>query len=73
MGFVDRSKLPVRIIRLKPGEPWPNDDLLDGGLTMEERIALVWPLTQQIWAIAGEPIATPGIQRDVVHIVRGRR
>ena len=41
--------------------------------TMEERIALVWPLTQQSWAIAGEPIATPGIQRDVVHIVRGRR
>jgi hypothetical protein len=44
---VDRSGLPSRVIRLKRGELWPDDDRLADGLTMAERLELVWTLTKQ--------------------------
>lgn len=42
--------------------------------TMEERLALVWRLTLESWAAAGNGIdPEPRIQRDIVRIIRGQR
>jgi hypothetical protein len=70
MDYVDRSRLLTRVIRLSPGDPWPEDDASADDLTMEERIELVWTLTQQAYAIAGEPIGESRLQRHVVHVER---
>ena len=44
----------MRVFRL--GEE-PGDDL-SGSTTAEQRLAMVWPLTLEAWALAGLPIPT---------------
>jgi hypothetical protein len=51
---LDRRSWPVRVFRL--GEE-PRDDL-SGSTTAEQRLAMVWPLTLEAWALAGLPIPT---------------
>jgi hypothetical protein len=48
----DRSTWPVRKFRL--GEE-PSDDL-SHATTAEERLAMVWTLTLEAWALLGEPL-----------------
>ena len=70
---MDRSHLPTRVIRLKPGDSWPDDDGFAGELTVEERIDLVWSLTVDAYAFMGENLAESRLQRHVVHLERGGR
>jgi len=47
-----RRSWPVRVFR--PGEE-PSDDLSDV-TTPEERLAMMWPLAQEAWSLAGIPL-----------------
>ncbi len=47
-----RRAMTARVFRL--GEEPPDD--LGGFTTVEERIAMMWPLTLEAWALAGRPI-----------------
>ena len=51
---------------MKPGDPWPEDDAWVDSMSAGERMDLVWTLTQQAYAFAGEPIGETRLQRDVV-------
>lgn len=48
------SRWPVR--RFELGQE-PLRDALDRS-TVDERIAMMWPLAKEAWAVAGRPIAT---------------
>jgi hypothetical protein len=48
-----RAKWPVGVRRLDE----PGDDISDV-TTAAERIALMWPLAQEAWRLAGRPIPT---------------
>lgn len=48
----DRRSWPVRVFTLG-GEP--GDDLSEV-TTAEQRLAMVWPLTLEAWALAGRPL-----------------
>lgn len=50
----ERRSWPVRVYRL--GEE-PRDDL-SGSTSAEQRLAMVWELTLDAWALAGLPIST---------------
>lgn len=39
-------------------------------MTPEERVALVWPLTLELWALKGWDIGEPGLSRSVVRVIR---
>ena len=52
------AKLPVRIFSL---QEQPGDDL-GATTTAEERVAMIWRLTLDAWAMAGRSI--PQYQRD---------
>jgi hypothetical protein len=41
--------------------------------TPEERLAMVWPLTIQAWALRGEDVSKRPFARDVVRIFRRKR
>jgi hypothetical protein len=69
MNAMDRSRLPTRVVRLAPGDPWPNEDAIPDGLTPSQRLELVWTLTLQAYALAGEPVLAP-MRRDVVRVIR---
>jgi hypothetical protein len=62
----DRSDWPVRKSTL--AEQGFEDDLAH--LTMGERMALMWPLTVQAWALAGEPVVEQEFQRHVIRVER---
>ena len=66
--MTDRSHWQVRKSALS--EQGFEDDLAH--LTMGERMALMWPLTVQAWALAGEPIVEQEFQRHVERLIRGR-
>lgn len=51
-----RQNWPVRKYRL--GEE-PSDDL-SGSTTVQQRIAMMWPLAAEAWEVAGLPIPTYG-------------
>lgn len=51
---VARRSWPVRVYRL--GDE-PGDDL-SGSTTAEQRLAMVWPLTVEAWALAGLSLPT---------------
>ncbi len=70
---MDRSHLPTRLIRMKPGDPWPDDDRLEADLSPEERVELVWTITVDAYAFKGENIAESRLQRHVEHFERGTR
>jgi hypothetical protein len=48
------SRWPVR--RFELGQE-PLRDLLDQS-TVDERLAMMWPLAKEAWSVAGKPIAT---------------
>ena len=62
----DRSDWPVRKSTL--AEQGFEDDLAH--LTMGERMALVWPLTVQARALAGESVTEQEFQRHVIRVER---
>ena len=62
----DRSHWQVRKSTLS--EQGFEDDLAH--LTMGERMALMWPLTVQAWALAGEPVVEQEFQRHVIRVER---
>ena len=41
--------------------------------TPEERWGMMWQLTQDAWAMKGEPIAEPGLNRHIVRVIRPKR
>jgi hypothetical protein len=43
------------------------------GTTAAERVAAMWQLTLDAWAMKGEPVVEPRLQRHVVRIQRGGR
>jgi hypothetical protein len=63
-----RVQIKFRPLRTKGG---PDED--DLRLSIEERIALVWPLTVDAWAFKGERVAESRLPRHIVRVLRGRR
>ncbi len=63
-----RSQWPIRKFQL--GEE-PSDDLT-ATTTAEERIAMVWQLTQDAWAFAGLPFPTYSRSETPVHVLSRR-
>jgi hypothetical protein len=57
LGGADRSAArrswPIRLYRLGGG---PGDDL-SGVTTVAERLAMMWPLALEAWALTGQPLA----------------
>jgi len=47
-----RSSWPVRVFRLGSE---PGDDL-SGSTTAQQRIAMMWPLAREAWALSGRPL-----------------
>lgn len=66
-GSVDRSAWPVR--RFALGEE-PGDDL-SLTTTPSERVAMVWPLTLDAWALAGREM--PAYSRTETPVARRPR
>ena len=62
----DRHRWPVQKYRL--GHE-PGDDL-SGTTTAEERLAMMWPLTLEAWALAGLEIPTYDRGEAVVRVIR---
>jgi hypothetical protein len=58
LGGADRSAArrswPIRVYRLGGG---PGDDL-SGVTTVAERLAMMWPLALEAWALTGRPLPT---------------
>lgn len=65
----DRSGVPTRVFRR--GEPVPHDDYRS--FSVEERLAMMWPLALEAWEFMGDPVREPRLPRHVVRVVRGRR
>lgn len=63
---MDRTRIEVK--RLGDDR---DDDFVPG--TMEERIALVWPLTREACALSGQYDAEQPMQRHITRIIRGKR
>ncbi len=61
-----RSDWPVRTFKL--GEE-PSDDLSDT-TTAAERLAMMWPLAVQAWALAGRPLPTYDRSRIPIRVYR---
>jgi hypothetical protein len=61
-------QIKFRPLRSKGG---PDED--DLRLSIEERVALVWPLTLDAWAFKGEPVAESRLPLHIVRVLRGRR
>ncbi len=62
-------QIPVRKLHL--GE---EDDLADYiDKTLSERLAMIWPLTIEAWAFAGQDIRERRLSRSTVRIIRGGR
>ena len=65
---MNRSEYPVRKSTL--GEQGQERDY--DSLTPEERLAMVWTLTQQSWLFKEGRWDEPRLRRDVVRLVRRR-
>lgn len=61
-----RRSWPVRLFRL--GDE-PSDDL-SPVTTPEERVAMMWPLALEAWALAGRSVPTYARSETPVHCVR---
>jgi hypothetical protein len=66
---MNRRDYPVRVYRRgeQPPEPDPT------ATTVEERLAMMWPLALEAWAFKGEPVIEPRLPRHVVRVIRGGR
>jgi hypothetical protein len=60
----ERSTWPVRMGRL--GEPQMDEDW--PRTTAEERLAMVWPMTVQAWAIQGLDVADLRVPRHLMYL-----
>lgn len=65
---VKNPDMPVWIGRRGEREPNPYS-----GMTIGERVALVWPLTLAAWEFAGKPAHESRLRRDVDRVVRRGR
>ncbi|CAM2067075.1 hypothetical protein SCOR_16980 [Sulfidibacter corallicola] len=63
---MDRSELPVRVLRLGGDEPDPYLKRT----TPAERLEMMWPLTVEAWAFKGEDVSESRLQRHVVRVIR---
>lgn len=61
--------VPARALRL---EEQDRDTYLVQ-LTPAERVAMVWPITQDAWSVKGDFVAESRLQRHVVRVLRERR
>src|SRR5579862_1977700 len=68
-GTVERSSWPGRVFRA--GERPPDDDVVPG--TVAERLAMMWPLAVDAWAMRGEAVVESRFRRDVARVIRRRR
>lgn len=41
--------------------------------TPQERLEIMWQLSQMAWAFKGEPVAEPGLHRHIVRVFRRKR
>jgi hypothetical protein len=64
LDLSDRSAWPVRKGRL--GEPEPN---AYAHLSPDERVGMVWEITQAAWTFMGHPNAAPTLQRHIARVV----
>ena len=62
----DRRSWPVRVHRLGDA---PGDDL-SATTTVDERLAMMWPLAQEAWALTGLPV--PAYARHQAPVGRRR-
>ncbi|HEX8244944.1 MAG TPA: hypothetical protein VF541_15655 [Longimicrobium sp.] len=60
----ERAAWPVRKGRI--GDPEPDDY---AHLTPEQRVGMMWELTQVTWAFMGEPDVDPTLQRHIARVV----
>lgn len=67
-GVVDRSAWPVRKYRLGSE---PSDDL-SASTTAEERLAMMWPLALEAWALTGAPLPDYPRERAPVFWTRSK-
>jgi hypothetical protein len=65
-----RANITTKIIREKQDSLLDNPPVAD---TMEERLAMVWPLTKEALAISGEFNAEQRLQRHVTRFVTRKR
>src|SRR5206468_3283812 len=62
---MDRSEWPGRVFR--NGERPPDDDVVAG--TVAERLAMMWPLAIDAWAMRGEGVAESRFRRDAARVI----
>lgn len=67
--MTDRSHWQFRKSTL--AEQGNEDDLAE--MTADERVGMMWQLALDAWAMKGEPVVEPRLQRDVVRVTRGGR
>jgi hypothetical protein len=67
--MTDRSHWPVRKMTLAEARDF-DDDLMH--LTADERVAMMWQLALNGWALKGEPVE-PRLPRDVERVIRRGR
>lgn len=60
----DRASWPVRKGRIGDREPNPY-----AHLSPEERVGMMWELTQTAWAFMGHPDVDPTLQRHIGRVV----
>ena len=63
-------KVPTRNIQIRKTslKEETDDDLKN--TTPAERWAMMWQLALDAWAFKGEPVAEPGLQRNIVRVYR---
>lgn len=69
-----REHWPTRVYRNGEGfraDSEANDERVAG--TPTELLAMVWPLTEELWALTDKAALEQGFRRDVVRIVRRGR
>jgi len=64
-----RRNMPIRVSTL--AEQGTERDL--ERTTPAERLDMMWQLTLDAWALKGDQVAEPRLQRHVVRVIRGGR
>lgn len=67
MSGKDRSHYPP-IRKFALDDPEANDDDLSASTTVEQRLAIMWPIAQAAWAFMGEPQDAARLQRHIESI-----
>ncbi|MCP4137662.1 MAG: hypothetical protein GY754_42235 [bacterium] len=63
-------KLNRKVVTVIRGKQEQDDQYVS--LSPRERLSFVWELTKEIFSIAGGYDVESGLQRDVIHIIRGK-